>query len=175
MSAPAAPDVAPSPAGPKRDRLLPWIAAERGFRAIVLVAIGLILITHPHTDWARTITRFTKDMGMDPSDNGIQRIIAKVHNISPSRLTFYGAVAIAYGALEATEAYGLWHQRRWGEYLTVFATSILLVPEVWEIVKGPTLLKVGALVVNVAIVAYLVVRLRRASAARAAPGGAAPG
>lgn len=161
MSAPTS-NAAPAAAPPaRRDKVLPWIAAERGVRAIVLVAIGLVLITHTHTDWAAAITRVTKDVGFDPSDNGIQRIIAKIHAIRPSRLGFYGVVAIAYGALEATEAYGLWNQRRWAEYLTVIATAVLLVPEVWEIAKGATWLKVGALIVNLAIVAYLVYRLRR--------------
>jgi uncharacterized membrane protein (DUF2068 family) len=40
------------------------------------------------------------------------------------------------------------------------ATSLLFVPEIWEIASKPTALKVGALVVNIAIVAYLILRLR---------------
>ena len=63
--------------------------------------------------------------------------------------------------LEAVEAYGLWRRRRWGEYLTVLATSLLLIPEVDEIVKKPSILKIGGLMVNLAIIAYLVTRLRR--------------
>jgi uncharacterized membrane protein (DUF2068 family) len=43
--------------------------------------------------------------------------------------------------------------------LTVIATSLLLIPEVWELTKSTTPLKVGALLVNLAIVAYLLVRL----------------
>ncbi|HEX7609577.1 MAG TPA: DUF2127 domain-containing protein, partial [Solirubrobacteraceae bacterium] len=58
------------------------------------------------------------------------------------------------------EAYGLWRRRRWGEWLTVIATSLLLVPEVWELTKSTTLLKVGALLVNLVVVAYLLWRLR---------------
>ena len=40
-------------------------------------------------------------------------------------------------------------------------TSLLFVPEIWELVKKPTPLKGGGLVVNALIVAYLVHRLRR--------------
>ena len=40
--------------------------------------------------------------------------------------------------------------RRWGEWLTVLATSLLLIPEVWALTKSATPLKVGALLANIA-------------------------
>jgi uncharacterized membrane protein (DUF2068 family) len=58
------------------------------------------------------------------------------------------------------EAVGLWRQRRWAEYLTLIATSALLPLEVYELVRGITALKVVALVVNLAIVVYLLVAKR---------------
>ncbi len=155
------PGDAPGGEDPRKDRLLPWIAAERTVRAIALIGIGLVLVTHPHTNWAQTITDATRDLGLDPADNGIPRLIAKIHAISARKFEFFGAVAIAYGVLEGGEAYGLWRRRRWGEVLTVVATSLLFVPEVYEIGRNPTLLKAGALLVNIAVVAYLVMRLRR--------------
>jgi uncharacterized membrane protein (DUF2068 family) len=64
-------------------------------------------------------------------------------------------VLAAYALLEAVEAVGLWRQRRWAEYLTLVATAALLPLEIYELFKGVTALKVIALVVNVAIVVYL--------------------
>ncbi len=143
------------------DRLLPWIAAERTVRAVGLIAIGIVLITHPHTDWGRSITDLAQHVGIDPSRNGIQRLIAKVQAISPDKYTIFGIIAIAYGVLEGVEGYGLWRRRRWAEYLTVVATSLLFIPEIYELTKTQTPLKIGALAANVAIVIYLIVRLRR--------------
>jgi uncharacterized membrane protein (DUF2068 family) len=76
----------------------------------------------------------------------------------------FGAAAIAYGMLEGAEAYGLFTRRRWGEWLTVVATSLLFIPEIWELTKSASVLKVGAVVLNVAVVLYLLWRLRRATA-----------
>ena len=59
------------------------------------------------------------------------------------------------------EGVGLWQRRRWAEYLTVVATSLLVPLEVYELVHHATLLKVGGLVVNLLIVAYLIHVLRR--------------
>lgn len=161
MSAHRTSDEDPRDEGARHDRLLPWIAAERSIRAVVLVAIGVVLVTHPHTDWGKTISDLSRHLGFDPSRNGIEKIIAKVRAISPHKYEIFGGVAIAYGVLEGAEGYGLWRRRRWGEHLTIVATSLLFIPEIWEITKTPTALKIAALVLNIAVVAYLIVRLRR--------------
>ncbi len=144
-----------------QDRLIPWIAAERAFRAVVLLALGIVLVTHPHANWASEIARFAQHLGLDPKDNWIQKIIDKVSKISSSQDVVFGVVAIAYAVLEGAEAYGLWTRKRWGEWLTVVATSLLFIPEIWELTKSATPLKVGAILVNIAVVVYLVWRLRR--------------
>jgi uncharacterized membrane protein (DUF2068 family) len=147
--------------GAQHDRLLPWIAAERSIRAVILVLIGGVLITHPNTDWGRSIGDLASHLGFDPSRNGIQKIIAKASAITPHKAALFGVIAIAYGVLEGAEGYGLWKRRRWGEYLTIAATSLLFIPEIWELTKQTTPLKAAALGANVAIVIYLIVRLRR--------------
>ncbi len=40
------------------------------------------------------------------------------------------------------------------------ATSLLLIPEAWELTKSVSVIKVGALVINLFVVAYLLWRLR---------------
>jgi uncharacterized membrane protein (DUF2068 family) len=145
----------------RKDRLLPWIAAERAFRAVVLIVVGLVLVSHPHTDWAGEITRFAQKLGLNTNSNWVRKLVEKVRRIHANRELVFGIAALAYGALEGVEAYGLWNRRRWAEILTVVATALLIVPELWELSKGASVLKVGALLVNIAIVAYLIRRLRR--------------
>jgi uncharacterized membrane protein (DUF2068 family) len=145
----------------RRDRLLPWIAAERGLRALLFLVVGIVLVSHPNTDWASEIARFARHFGFDPNGSGLHKLIDRVKHIHAHQDLVFGSVAIAYGVLEGVEAYGLWRRRRWAEWLTVFATSVLFVPEIWELTKSASVLKVGALLVNVAVVAYLIWRLRR--------------
>jgi uncharacterized membrane protein (DUF2068 family) len=144
----------------ERDRALTLIALERAFRAIVLVAAGAVLLTHTHTDWAAKATDVARALGLDPSSGGIHRILVKLKLLGPSKIRAYGAIGIAYGALEGVESYGLFTDRSWAEYLTVLATAVLLLPEGWEIAKSPTALKIGGTLVNVLVVAFLVRRLR---------------
>jgi uncharacterized membrane protein (DUF2068 family) len=154
-------EVATTPKARRSDRVVRLIAIERAFRSVLLVAVGLVLLTHPSTDWAVEVTRAVQDLGLNPRANGIRTIIAKVATVHGREEVLFGVVALAYGGLEAVEAYGLWRRQRWGEWLTVIATSLLLIPEVWELTKGTSVLKLGALLVNIAIVAYLLWRLRR--------------
>jgi uncharacterized membrane protein (DUF2068 family) len=51
------------------------------------------------------------------------------------------------------------------EYLTVIATSLLIPFELYELARNPTLWKAGGVLVNVAIVVYLGLALRRRLAA----------
>ena len=53
---------------------------------------------------------------------------------------------------------GLWLGRRWAEYLTLVATVGLLIPEILELTKSISVLKLVTLVVNVAVVALPLVR-----------------
>ncbi|PZS38111.1 MAG: hypothetical protein DLM62_15540 [Pseudonocardiales bacterium] len=144
-----------------QSRLLPVLAVERTLRAVVLVGVGLILLTHTHTDWADPARRFAEQVGLDPSRNETGRLISRLAGFRPHQIQRDGSIAIGYGVLEAVEGYGLFRRRQWAEYLTVVSTALLLFPEVQELLKHPTGLKVGGLALNVVIVVYLVIRLIR--------------
>lgn len=154
---------AQKPKRSRNDKVLALIAIERSVRALVLIAIGIVLATHSHTDWSKPISDVAHSLGLDTARNGFQRALSKIHALSPRRITEFGWLAIGYGVLEAVEGYGLLRRRRWAEYLTVVATSLLFIPEIWELSKKFTLLKAGGFAVNVVIVAYLIWRLRRTS------------
>ncbi|HET9684154.1 MAG TPA: DUF2127 domain-containing protein, partial [Gemmatimonadaceae bacterium] len=76
------------------------------------------------------------------------------------QLTLVGLASICYGVLFAVEGTGLWLEKRWAEYLTIVATGSLIPFELYELVRSHTVVRVLALVLNVAGVIYLVYRLR---------------
>ena len=61
-----------------------------------------------------------------------------------------------YACLNIVEGVGLWLMKRWGEYVAVIATSLFLPLEIHELIVKITPLRIGALVVNLFLVAYLV-------------------
>ncbi len=160
--------------GPKQDRgdrALPFIATERVLRAVVLIAVGLVLLTHLHTDWQRTLTDFAERAGLNPNRNGIARLLNRAGALQSHQLARDGAIAVGYGLLEGLEGYGLFRRRSWAEYLTVFSTALLFIPEIDELIRQPTAFKVAALVLNLVIVIYLIFRLGRKHRAAASSRG----
>jgi uncharacterized membrane protein (DUF2068 family) len=94
------------------------------------------------------------------SPHGVVHDLRKLFAVSISNLYLAGAAVAAYAALEGTEAAGLWRGRRWAEYLTFLATVIFVPYEVYELTTTISALKILALVINVAIVAYLLIAKR---------------
>ena len=141
--------------------MLRLIAIERLVRGLVLASAGAVLVTHSHTNWASHLRDLVGDFGLDPSRHVVASAINRVAALSPHAIVVLGAGAIGYGVLEVVEGVGLWRRRRWAEYLTVIATSLFVPLEIWELTRKVTLFKVGGLVVNLVIVAYLVWTLRR--------------
>lgn len=62
--------------------------------------------------------------------------------------------------VETTEGVGLWRATRWGEYLTFVMTTLLLVPEVLELTSSTSPGTIIGMVVNVAVVLYLLISKR---------------
>jgi uncharacterized membrane protein (DUF2068 family) len=86
----------------------------------------------------------------------LQRLVA----LRAGSLDVLIATSLAYAVLELVEAIGLWHERRWAEYLTVIATAGLLPFEVLGLVRRVTVIRIAALVINLLIVVWLVYRKR---------------
>jgi uncharacterized membrane protein (DUF2068 family) len=146
---------------PRSRRVLRLIAAERIVRGVLLLAAGVYLLFHVNNDFGRLAERVLRAVDLDPRRPLFHRVIAYLHHLHASEVRIAALFALGYGLLELVEGTGLWLDQLWAEYLTVIATSLLIPFELYELVLHPSALKVGGLVVNLAIVAYLVHLLRR--------------
>ena len=63
-------------------------------------------------------------------------------------------------ALETAEGVGLWRATRWGEYLTFVMTTLLLVPQALELTSSTSPGTIIGMVVNLAVVLYLLISKR---------------
>ena len=62
--------------------------------------------------------------------------------------------------LSAVEGLALQAGRWWAPWLVVSATGLLLPWEAWELARHPAWGRVAILVINIAVVVYLVLRVR---------------
>jgi uncharacterized membrane protein (DUF2068 family) len=133
------------------------------FGALFLAALAFRLNIGPLRDQARSLLdalQATAANSTQASQGFIVRELERIGSVRSGALDVVIATALAYFCLELVEAIGLWHERRWAEYLTVVATAGLLPLEIVEIARRITVIRVGALVVNLAIVGWLLYRKR---------------
>ena len=151
-------------------RTLLWIAAFKLFKGILLLGVAIGALRFLHRDLGESVLHWVNILRVDPENRLIHRLLARISGIQPKQLREISAGTFLYSALLLTEGTGLLLRKRWAEYFTIISTGALIPLEVYELVKHTTIAKIGVLLVNVAIVWYLVervVRARRAAAVAA--------
>jgi uncharacterized membrane protein (DUF2068 family) len=142
------------------DRLLRVIAAFKLLKAGLLVVVGVSAFQLLHKDVGAMLGHWVEAFGLDPGNRFLDAALAKASNLSPDQIKKFGLGSFLYAGLFLTEGVGLWLRKRWAEWLTMIITSSLLPIEIYEIHRHPNAVKVGVLVINVAVVAYLIYRIR---------------
>jgi uncharacterized membrane protein (DUF2068 family) len=149
-----------------RDKVvLRLIAVDRVFHFLILMLLGIGVIafagneTSLHDAYYRILTDLQGGVAGGPVQNtghvGILHELDKLFSLRSGTLREVGIGLLAYGVLEGVEAIGLWFAKRWAEYLTFLATTILLPLEVYEIIHRRSALKIIGFLINVAVVIYL--------------------
>jgi uncharacterized membrane protein (DUF2068 family) len=141
-------------------RTLALIAAFKFLKSISLVvlAIALLRLRQPEAG-----AHFREWLGTFPLATGhelVDRAISGLLGMSTHTMDLIAAIALGYAVLYAIEGIGLWINARWAQYLTVVSTSLFVPIELWQIAKHFTPMKLLALVINIAIVIYLLWLLR---------------
>ena len=76
-------------------------------------------------------------------------------NITDARLWAAARIAFAYTVLRFAEAYGLWHERTWAEWVALVSGALLMPIEIRELLRGLTWIRGGMFLGNVAVILYM--------------------
>ncbi len=154
---------------PLRDKIvLRAIAIDRAIHFVVLgLLAGAIFILAAHRDQLRAVFyRVLADIQGTVVNrahgprHGLVGEAEKLLSLDSGTIRLVGGAVAVLALVEGAEAAGLWYQRRWAEYLTFVVTAAFLPLEIYELTITVSPLKVIALVINVAIVVYLLVAKR---------------
>jgi uncharacterized membrane protein (DUF2068 family) len=86
-----------------------------------------------------------------------------LEDTSNTQLWLIACLVVVYATVRFVEAYGLWRSRGWAEWLAAASGAIYVPVEVYELSRGFSWIKLAALVLNLAIVVFMVFALRARS------------
>jgi uncharacterized membrane protein (DUF2068 family) len=130
------------------------------------LAVGIGVVRFLDHDPAPRAERVISHLGLDPHNHLIHSLISQLTGIDRAHLRAIQAGTFFYALLHLVEGIGLILGRDWAGYLVIGATSSLIPFEIYEIIQRPTVLRVSLSILNVGIVIYLIVTLRREHRAR---------
>ena len=141
--------------------ILRLIAIFKLCKAALLIAVGVSVLKLVHNGSSEALEQWVATLALRPGAYYLDAAVSKIASIPPNRLKDVGFGSFVYAALFLTEGTGLWLRKPWAEWFTTIMTASLIPIELYEIIHHPTLTKVGILVINVAIVVYLVLQIRK--------------
>ena len=147
--------------GSKSDLWLFLIGIFKLTKAIGLLIVGFGLLRLLHRDVASVTEHWIEVLRVDPDNRFIHRALVRIFNVTPKQLKELSAGTFLYAGIFLTEGLGLLARKHWAEYMTLISTGLFIPLEVYEIVHRFTAVKLGVTALNIAIVWYLVIRIKR--------------
>ena len=142
-------------------RGLRLIAAFKLLKGLALLALGIGALKLLHKDVEAIVVHWINVFQVDPHSHYLQLLLEKLSILDDRRLKELSAGTFIYSAIFLTEGAGLAFRKSWAEYLTIITTASLLPLEIYELAKHASIGKVLALVINLAVVIYLVLEICR--------------
>lgn len=137
----------------KRPFGLVAIVVYKAFVALLLAITAIILLLALKN--YQNLVAFSESYVLEGKLAIIELLLDKVINVKKSTLGLSGIAAGIYAVVTAIEAVGLWYQKAWAEILVIGLVGISIPPEIFELVRGVTLLKLLVFLVNIAVLWYL--------------------
>jgi uncharacterized membrane protein (DUF2068 family) len=141
---------------------LELIAAYKFIKATLLIAAGLGALGLLNAGWNDATQDWLERLALANTHHLVAATAARALPWldAPRRLVGLSLGSFLYAGLFVVEGVGLWKCRRWAEYLTIVTTASLLPIEIFAVHQRITLVRVGALVMNVLVVIFLVWQIR---------------
>jgi uncharacterized membrane protein (DUF2068 family) len=146
---------------PNQSKALHAIALFEGVKGIAAIAASFGLLSLAHHDVRAMAYALIGHFHLDPDAHYPRILLNDATRLADVNLRQVVLLAWAYAAIRLTEGYGLWKDKAWAEWLAAVSGAVYLPLEVSHLMAHTTVINGMVLTGNIAVVAYMVVRLRR--------------
>jgi uncharacterized membrane protein (DUF2068 family) len=130
-------------------------------KAIFFTAVGAGALDLVNKNISDVVMRVIDALRIDPERRFVAILMEHVGLIQPHDLRRAGILSFLYAMVCVVEGTGLMLEKRWAEYFTVVLTASGLPWESYELVEKYSSYKVALLVINVAVLLYLLWILKK--------------
>ena len=143
------------------DTVIRIIATLEGLKGLLVLLVGFALLGYIHADLQSFCEDLVRTLHLNPASAVPRVFIASAGRFPDSQMKLLVAGAAFYAIIRFVEAFGLWQKRAWAEWFALISCGLYLPVESYEMWRRISVLKVGVLLVNAIVVAYLWLALRR--------------
>lgn len=154
---------------PRRATGLRTVAVYEATKGLLVLGAGMGLLSLVHRDVQEMGEDLVRHFHLSPSSRYPHVFLDLTARATDGWLWALALGSLVYAGLRFAESYGLWHDRRWAEWLGAVSGAIYVPFELVELLRKPTLLRAASLAINLVVVAYLLWVLRRKNAATRGP------
>jgi uncharacterized membrane protein (DUF2068 family) len=131
------------------------VATLEFIKGLVVLLAGFGVLSLVHRDAWDVAESFLEWLHLSPDTHYAQVFLNLADQVTDSKLWFVAAGALAYSSLRFVEAYGLWFERMWAEWLALVSGTLYLPFEIYEIIRRPDAIRVAIFLINLAVVLYM--------------------
>ena len=135
-------------------------------KGVVLLLAGFGALAFLHRDLRALAVEIVGRFHMDPEHRYAAIFIRQAGQITDANLWVWSGLALGYAVFRFVEGYGLWHERKWAEWLALVSGGIYLPLEVYGVYEKTTWVRCLVLVANIAVVILMAMVLKRRQATR---------
>jgi uncharacterized membrane protein (DUF2068 family) len=132
------------------------VAIFEALKGLIVLVAGFGLLHFVHRDLQSVAEELVRHSHLNPAHHYPRIFVEAASRTSPGRVRFLAALAFLYASVRFVEAYGLWYLKAWAEWFAIVSGGFYVPVEIFELIKKPTVIRAAVLLVNVAIVAYLI-------------------
>ncbi len=122
---------------------------------VLLVGVGALSVLRLNQTLQSLADQWVSHFHLNPA-HGYPRIFLDLAaNITNRHLWMIAAFALLYSSLRFIEAWGLWWERTWAEWLAALSSAIYVPFEIIELTRGITAWRLGTLLINLTITGFM--------------------
>jgi uncharacterized membrane protein (DUF2068 family) len=139
----------------KKNGGLRVVACIKGLKGLAVLLVGCGMLSLLHRDVQDMAEQLVDWLHLNPAHPFPQGFVNIAGSVTDKHLWWIAAGAALFSLIKFIEAFGLWRNRRWAQWFTALSGAIYIPLEIYELARGVNSIKLAALIINVAIVAYI--------------------